>query len=185
MRGAGEELAHRRLFDDAAGVHDDDALAELGDDAEVVRDEQDGQAEPLLQRGQELHDLRLDGDVERRGRLVGDEQLGIARQAPWRSSRAGACRRRAGADSRRRRLCGSGIETSSSMSPGLLPRLFLRHLAMDADGLGHLRADLEDRIERRHRLLEDHGDVVAADVAHLALGELGQVASLEADLAAR
>ena len=44
-----EEVEHRRLFDDAPGVHDDDALAELRDHAEVVRDEQDSQAEALLQ----------------------------------------------------------------------------------------------------------------------------------------
>ena len=50
---------------------------------------------------QQIEDLRLDGDVERRGGLVGDQQLAAGRRAPWRSSRAGACRRRAGADSRR------------------------------------------------------------------------------------
>jgi hypothetical protein len=46
-------------------------------------------------------DLRLDGDVERGGRLVGDQQRAGCRPAPWRSSRAGACRPRAGADTRR------------------------------------------------------------------------------------
>ena len=39
---------------------------------------------------------------------------------------------------------------------------------MDADGLGHLVADGLQRVERGHRLLEDHADVAAADRAHRA-----------------
>ena len=55
-----------------------------------------------LQRAEQLEDLRLDRDVERGGRLVGDEQRRAGRRAPSRSSRAAACRPRAGADSRAR-----------------------------------------------------------------------------------
>jgi hypothetical protein len=36
-----------------------------------------------------------------------------------------------------------------------------------------------------YRLLEHHGDVVAAHVAHVAFGDLGEVASLEAHRAGR
>ena len=44
--------------------------------------------------------------------------------------------------------------------------------------LGDLLADGVDRVEARHRLLEDHGDVVAADLPH-ALGiESGKVERL-------
>ena len=45
-----------------------------------MRDEQDREAEPLLQVLQEGQDLRLHGDVERRDRLVGDEHLGFERE---------------------------------------------------------------------------------------------------------
>ena len=38
-RGVAEERSRRRVLDDVAGVHDRDAVAVLGDDAEVVRDE--------------------------------------------------------------------------------------------------------------------------------------------------
>ena len=65
-------------------------------------------------------DLRLDGDVERGGRLVGDQDLADCRPAPWRSSPAGACRRRAGADTRRARRCGSGMRTSVQHLDGAL-----------------------------------------------------------------
>jgi hypothetical protein len=50
--------------------------------------------------------------------------------------------------------------------------------------LGDLLAARVERVERGHRLLEDHRDVVAADALHLGLAELEQVAALEADLPA-
>ena len=81
----GEQGRDRRAFDDLAGVHDDHLVGHLGDDAEIVGDDQDRHAQPLLQVGQQVEDLRLDGDVERRGRLVGDQQRGLAARAPWRS----------------------------------------------------------------------------------------------------
>ncbi len=39
----------------------------------------------------------------------------------------------------------------------------------------------QHRIERGHRLLEDHRDGVAADLAHLLLGQIEQVAAVELD----
>ena len=39
------------------------------------------------------------------------------------------------------------------------------------DGLGDLLADRVHRVQRRHRLLEDHRDLVAADALHLAVAE--------------
>jgi hypothetical protein len=50
------------------------------DDAEVVGDEQDAHAQLGLQPAHQLEDLRLDRHVERGGRLVGDQQVGLAGQ---------------------------------------------------------------------------------------------------------
>ena len=49
---------------------------------------------------------------------------------------------------------------------------------MDAHGLGDLLADGIDRVEARHRLLEDHGDVVAADLPQALSIEFGKVECL-------
>ena len=54
----------------------------------------DRRAQLVLDPLDHLEDLRLHRDVERRGRLVGDEHLGVVGDRPWRSSPAGACRRR-------------------------------------------------------------------------------------------
>jgi hypothetical protein len=40
---------------------------------------------------------------------------------------------------------------------------------MQTDDFGDLIADGVDRIERRHRLLEDDGDLLAADLLHVVL----------------
>ena len=72
-------------LDDLAGVHHDDLVGHLGDHAQVVGDEHDRHLVLLAQRLHELEDLGLDRDVERGGRLVGDEQLRVRARAPSRS----------------------------------------------------------------------------------------------------
>ena len=44
-----EEVVDLALLDHPAGVHDEDAVADLGHDAQVVRDEHDGRVEPTLE----------------------------------------------------------------------------------------------------------------------------------------
>ena len=47
------------------------------------------------------------------------------------------------------------------------------------DRLRHLVADREQRVQRGHRVLQDHGDALAAHAAHLGVGFLQQVLALE------
>ena len=68
------------LLDDLSGVHHADPIGELAHDAEIVGDEQHRHAEPLLDVLEQFQDLRLHRDVERGGRLVGDQQIGLVRQ---------------------------------------------------------------------------------------------------------
>ena len=62
-------------------------------------------------------------------------------------------------------------------------RIAARQALMQRDRLADLPPDREQRIERGHRLLEDHRDAVAADVLHLAFGQAEQIGALEADRA--
>ena len=50
------------------------------DDAEIVGDQQHAETEIALELGEQAQDLGLHRDVERRGRLVGDQELGVAHQ---------------------------------------------------------------------------------------------------------
>ena len=71
-------------------------------------------------------------------------------------------------------------EQRGDLARGLLPR----RAAVRVDGLAHLHAHREHRIERRHRLLEDHRDAVAADGADALVVERQEVGALEVDRAA-
>ena len=59
MRGVGEDLGDRPIFDDSPRVHHGDSVAHVRDDAEVVGDEQDRQVELFLEVLQEVQILRL------------------------------------------------------------------------------------------------------------------------------
>ena len=75
-----EQHLARRLLEHAARVHDGDVVAHLRDHAEIVRDEDDRGPEVVAQRLDELQHLRLHRHVERRRRLVGDEDVGAERK---------------------------------------------------------------------------------------------------------
>ena len=128
---------------------------------------------------QQIDDLRLDRDVERRGRLVGDQDLRLAGQGDGdHRALAHAARKlvRIFVDPARRQRdadLGQCVDRA-------LARFLLAHATMGAQRLGDLLADGEHRIERAHRLLEDHADLPAAHLTHLARADRQQIAALEA-----
>ena len=67
------------LFDDLTRAHDDHAVAEEAHDIEVVADEEIAHANALLEIMQQVEHDRLDGDIERGGRLVENDEVGIER----------------------------------------------------------------------------------------------------------
>ena len=80
MPGIREELSHRTVFDDLARIHDRHFVAHLGDDPQIVGDEDQRHAGVPLQVFEEVQILRLDGHIQVGGGLVGDDQFGAARQ---------------------------------------------------------------------------------------------------------
>jgi hypothetical protein len=65
----------RAKFHQGTGVHHRDTIADLGNHRKIVGDEEHRQPELMTKVGQQLQYLGLDGDVEGRCRLVGNEQL--------------------------------------------------------------------------------------------------------------
>ena len=74
-RGLANSSRVRGVFDDAAQVHHRNARGDVLDHGKIVRDKNKRQAEPALQIGQKIDDLRLDRNVERRHRFVADDEL--------------------------------------------------------------------------------------------------------------
>ena len=119
-----------------------------------------------LQADQQIEDLLLDGDVERGGRLVGDQQLGIAGDGHGDHDALALAARhlvregpqplgRVGNADLRQQLDGAGAARGAV------------HAHVEAQHLLDLEADGEAGIEAGHRLLEDHRDVLADDLAPL------------------
>ena len=170
MAHAAEHLVGRPALDDGAAIHHHHALHVLGDDAEIVRDQDHRHAALLDEIGDEIEDLALDGDVERGGRLVGDQQVGLAgerhRDGDALALAAGELVR-IGIDA----LGGIGqpdaVEQGDRLSARLRGGIFL----VTPQRLGDLMADRVHRVERRHRLLEDHADAVAAQPAIIRIRE--------------
>ena len=180
VKRGGENPFHGALLDDPARVHDGRSLGGLGDDPEIVRDQDHRRAHLTLQALDELEDLGLDRHVERRRGLVGQHEARPAGQ-------------------------GHGdhhpLPHPAAHLVGIIPGARLRggypdqpeHLhgpvmgfrggepLMEPQGLGDLIADAEHGVQGAHGLLEDHGDPLAPDAAHLLLRKGQEILSLEQD----
>ena len=159
----GEDLLRRALLNDAASVHDDHIVRHFGDDAEVVRDEHDRGIDLILQIAQKVEDLRLDRHVERRGGLVGDDELRAARK---RHGDHDALAHTAGELVREHLVNALAVGDADHFKELNGARLDLRFVValfiVQGQHLVELVADAEHGVQRGHRLLEDHGDIVAA-----------------------
>ena len=143
----GEDRLLRPLLDDPARVHHGDVVGDLGDHAEVVGDQHDRRVELALQAVEQLEDLRLDGHVERRRRLVGDQQLRVVDQ-PHRDHHALAHAAgelvRVAVDAAAR----LGDADQAEHLDGAVERLRLADVAVRADRLDQLVADLVEGMQR-------------------------------------
>jgi hypothetical protein len=174
-----EDLLGGSGLHEHAGVHHVDALAHAGDDAEVVRDQDQGRVPLGDELAEQVEDLGLDRDVERGRRLVGDQQLRLAGQ---RHRDHGPLSHPAGklvrivAEARLGARDADPVQQLARLGVGGV----LLHVEVGFERLADLPADREDRVQARHRVLEDHRDLLAADRSQLLVREPDQVASLEA-----
>ena len=160
MARGGEDRIGRLGLDDAAGIHYRHAPAHVGDQAQVVADHQHGGALGGAELGHQVDDLGLHRDVERRRGFVGDQKVGAAGQ---RNGDHDALAHAAGklvrivADAPLRR----GHADLAQRFLGAVHRFVPAGALVQHEHLGDLLADRRQWIERRHRLLEDHGDAFA------------------------
>ena len=175
MERAREEIIDVGVLNNASGVHDADDVGILGDDAEVVGDEHDGHAGVAFELAEQREDLLLDGGVERRGGLVGQQKHGLAGKGHGDHD---ALTHAAGELVREcvDALFGIGDADGAEGVKGDLLCCSVIHGLVQQDRLDDLIADGEDGIERGHRLLKDHGDLCAANGADVALGHREEVA---------
>ena len=178
MARTGEETFARRFFDDLPGVHHADALRHLRHHAQIVGDQQHPHAAFGLQAAQEIENLRLDGDIKRGRRLVGDQQARLARERhgdhhPLLHA-AGKLKRIFDQTARR---IGDADRLQEFQRPRLRrradqPAMLLQHFA-------DLPADGQHRVEAGGRLLKDHRHAAAAHLAHAGFRELHKLLAVK------
>src|SRR5215468_2174113 len=101
---------------------------------------------------------------------------------PSQSSRADACRLKSGADIVKARSCRWYAHSLQEADRLCLGRRARQPTVQDQH-LGDLKADRLHRVERGHRLLEDHRYLVATNVTHRFLGQCEQFFAGELDRA--
>src|SRR5271154_618186 len=167
-------------LDELARIHHRDVIAEPPHDAEIVADKQKGDALVASEARQQAQDLRLDGDVESRRRLVEDQKRRFtgdrrgnqcalfhpARQLVW--ERPGDLR-------------GTIDPHLLQRDLGATQRLGEWQPEMLHQRLGGLPADPQRRVEGRERILEDGPDPPPKYASPLRRPELGEVLALEQD----
>ena len=180
--GSSSTAAARRDLEQRARVEHVDAVAHREGDAQVVRDHDQSHATRDLDGLEQREDLALRGHVERRRRLVGDQDLRIAGQ-------------------------GGGDADALAHAPGQLERIALGHAGIADADLGEaphslvaprgpaepaaalvaqllvdVPAAAQDRVEHRERVLEHEPELGPAQLAQRALRQLEQIAALVLDV---
>ena len=179
MARRGEDERRRPVLHDPAGIHDGDAVGERRDHREVVRDPDERRAALGDQAAHLGQDAGLDGDVERRRRLVRDDHRRAVEQRDRdRDPLAHAARElvRVGVEPR----FGIGEADAAQYVRGARPGRAVRHALVREDREAHLRADRQDGVQRRRRVLEHHGDLPPAHAPELAGRQADELASAQA-----
>ena len=162
--GAVEDVEDRRLLDDCAVLQHRHVVGDLADDAEVVADPDHRGAEVALQLADQIDDLRLRRDVQRGGRLVGDQQFGVAGQRDRDHHALTLTARelvRVGVQAGLRIGQADRLEQLERPGACLPPR----HLPMRLKGFGDLPLQGQQRVERGPRVLEHEADPAAVHAA--------------------
>ena len=181
MQRGGEQIVRRRDFRDLPEMQNHHAIADMPHHREVVRDEQIRQAKAFPQVDHQVHDLRLDVDVQRGDRLVGDDEVGLHRQSARDGNplplpagefvRIAADRRRAETDQ------------AEQLTHAAACFRLVAGQSVIAQRLRQDRVDGHARIKAGIRVLKDHLQP-AADRTHHGGRRVGDLHAIETDAAA-
>ena len=168
MRGRTEDVARTAAFHDFSLFHDRDPMADGRDGKKVVRDVQDAHVQLAAEPGEQFEDFRLRNEIERAGWLIGNQQRRTMQdrhrdQYPLCLPHAELCRVAA------QKLAVAGQSKSVEQAPGPFHPAITSLVGFP--GFRELRADAQDRIQTARGVLQDEGDLPAADVPHLPLAE--------------
>ena len=164
--GTVEDVLRRAYLHDLACVHDAYSVCHVGDDAQIVGDEDDGEVSLPLHFIYKLKYFALYSDIEGRCRLVAYQNLGVAGESYGDDySLAHTARKLEGI------LLVSqlriGYADGRHQLYGLCLGLFLFKTAAQNESFGYLLAYFHYGVEGREGVLENKGDLLAADLVEI------------------
>ena len=182
MLRLGEQRLRWGGLNDASGVHDGNAIGVTGHNTQVVGDEDDAHLVFVAQLVDEVEDLHLRRHVQGRRGFVRDEDARLAHEGHGDHD---ALTHAAGELVRVVVDNHLGTRHTNALEDldGALESFLLREALVHAQRLAHLKADLHGRVQRGERILEDHADLGAAQLALLLERQLGEVLPVEDDRA--
>ncbi len=150
---------HGAGLDDLALLHHADPVGDAPHDPQIMGDEQQGHAFVALQFGQQFQNLRLNRHIERRGGLVGDQDVGLVGQRHGDHHPLSLPTRQ---------LMRIGVQTACRLADADTLQQVHDPVARGVSGqrlvqfeaFAQLLFQRVQRIQRCHRLLEDEADIV-------------------------
>jgi hypothetical protein len=182
VTGLTEQVSRARGLGNLARVHHHDPVGPARDHAHVMGDQNDRHPQPLAQAVQQVENLSLNRHVQRGRGLVRDQQLRVAGQRHGDDNALAQAARelvRVVVDP----LRGPRHPDQAKHLERARPRLRGRRLAVQPHRFADLLADGHRRVQRGHRILVDHRDLVAPDILHLPAVQRDQVGAAEQDAA--
>ena len=169
-----KDLVDGAFFDLIAAIHDHHAVGHLRHHRHIVGDEHHRSTGFALQTIHQCKNFGLDGHIERGCGLIRNQQTRLAGH--------GHCDHHTLAHAAREFMrvlfhppLGLGDADLAQNLDGARLCLFLGHALVDSQTFGQLAAHSEHRIERRHRFLKNHSDLISANLLHqigLGFGEV-------------
>ena len=174
----GKQAGDRTFLDHLAGIHHGHAVRHLLHDAHVVRNEDQRHAALALQFAQKLKNLRLNGDIQRRRGLVGNQKARVAGDGHGDHHALVHAARHLVRVIRqtRRRSRNAHLLQKFDRARARGP---LVQRQMQAQRFHKLKTHREAGVETGRRVLEDHGNVFADELAPLAIGQAEQILAIK------
>ena len=177
-----ENVFSRTSLADTSAVHNYDLIGHLRDNTQVMRNDNDGHVQFFLKVQHQLQNLCLNRNVQSGRRLICDQDRRLHNES---HSNHNTLAHTAGELMRILLHTALRIIDTDHLEhlDGIGLSLFLGLIRMDTDCFRNLISYRVDRIQRCHRILEDHRTVLSAEFLHLLLAIVRDVLTLEQDLA--
>ena len=178
--GVGKDLGRRPGLHNLAALHHADPVSDAPHDAQIMGDEQHRQPLGRLQLGQQVQDLRLHRHIQRRRRLIGNEQLRPIGQR-HRDHHPLALPARQLVRIGGQPFFGIADADPQKKRQRPLPRRLTLQRLMQREAFANLPLNRVQGVQTGHRLLEDKADVIAPHPTQFPLARPNHLAAKVGD----